>query len=93
MRITTMCPIRCELLMGNIQPIRQMRDQFRYPTKYLDFDAIPPELHEAITRALVSVLASTENTHEEMFTRIGELAQLIERPACKKTTPQRPTRS
>ena len=39
-------PIRCELLMGNIQPIRQMRDQFRYPTKYLDNDAISPQLHE-----------------------------------------------
>ena len=77
-------PIRCELLMGNIQPIRQMRDQFRYPTKYLDVDAISPELHEAITRASVSVLASTEKTHEDMFTRIGELAQLIERPACEQ---------
>ena len=77
-------PIRCELLMGNIQPIRQMRDQFRYPTKYLDVNAISPELHEAITRAFVSVLASAENTHEDMFTRIGELAQLIERPACEQ---------
>ena len=77
-------PIRCELLMGNIQPIRQMRDQFRYSTKYLDIDAIPPELHEAITRALVSVMASTENTHEDMLARIGELAQLIERPACEQ---------
>ena len=77
-------PIRCELLLGNIQPIRQMKDQFRYPTKYLDVDAIPPELHEAITRALVSVLASKENTHEDMLARIGELAQLIERPACEQ---------
>ena len=77
-------PIRCELLMGNIQPIRQMRDQFRYPTKYLDKEAISPQLYEAITRALVSVLASKESTNEDMLTRIGELAQLIERPACEQ---------
>ena len=77
-------PIRCELLMGNIQPIRQMRDQFRYPTKYIDKDAISPQLYEAITRALVSVLASKESTNEDMLTRIGELAQLIERPACEQ---------
>ena len=68
-----------------------MRDQFRHSTKYLDIDAIPPELHEATTRALVSVMASTENTHEDMLASGASSAHRTSR--LRTTTPQRPTGS